>query len=56
MAWAYEFKMGLMWAFVVVVLMAIAIPAELAVKGIWPLILPVVGWIGFWFWVSRIKK
>ena len=56
MAWAFEFTMGLVWSVVIVALMAIAIGAELAVKSVWPLILPVIGWIVFWIWVSRIKR
>ena len=56
MAWSFEFKAGLGWAVVIFVLMVVAIWAELQVKNILPLVLPIVGWIGFAAWVFRIKK
>jgi len=56
MAWSFEFKAGLVWAVVILVLMVVAMWAELAMGSLAPLIIPIVGWVAFFAWVSRIQK
>ncbi len=56
MAWSFEFKAGLGWAFLIAVLMVIALWAQRQIGNLLPLIIPILAYIGFAAWVSRLKK
>lgn len=56
MAWSFEFRAGLGWALLIMILTIVAIRAEIATNTLVPLLLPIVAYIGFLGWVFRIKK
>lgn len=56
MAWSFEFRTGLAWAVVIAVLMIIAIWAEVAMKTLLPLLLPIIAYVAFLRWVLTLKK
>ena len=56
MAWSFEFRAGVAWAVVIAILMIVAIWAEVAMKTLLPLLLPVIAYAAFLRWVFTLKK
>lgn len=56
MAWSFEFRAGLGWALLVLILTIVAIWAEIATGTLVPLLLPIAVYVGFLGWVFRVKK
>ena len=55
MAWSFEFKMGLVWAVLITVLMVVALWLTKAVGNVGPVLIPVLVFFGFVAWVNRVK-
>jgi hypothetical protein len=55
MAWSFEFRMGLVWAVIVTVLMVVALWLTRVAENVAPLLLPVLVFFVFVWWVDRIK-
>lgn len=57
MAWAFEFRAGLGWAAIVTLLMVVAMWAEVQMRSVVPLVIPIVAYLAFFMWVERgVKK
>lgn len=55
MPWAFETKMGFIWAIVVAILFVASIPASVAARSVAPFLIPVVAYFAFLGWVNRVK-
>jgi hypothetical protein len=55
MPWAFETKMGFVWATVITVVFILSIWAVVVTGNLAPVIVPIVAYFGFLGWVNRVK-
>lgn len=55
MAWSFEFRMGLVWAVLITLLMVVALWLTRVVGNLAPVLIPIVAFFGFMGWVNRVK-